>query len=313
MCCLHGSVRHLSQSLPGHAIDGTLFPNMSDDIKRTLHAAVLRLLRPLVRLLLHHGVPYETFADLARWVYVDVAEKDFALPDKKQTASRISVITGLNRKEVARLQAMTVEDNAGAIESFNRAEKVVTAWRHEYPKAGSASHAAPLPLEGERSFASLVKRYSGDMPVRAVLDELLRVGVARKLANDVIELISDSTVVPDTANKQALLAVFGEDTADFLTTIANNVVALPEQRLLQRRAWFDNIPIEALPVSRELARNHGQAALENFADQLSRFDRDVTPNSEGTGRARAVLGIYYYEETIEVGKAVENDVREGDT
>ncbi|MBL0125849.1 MAG: hypothetical protein IPP88_25405 [Betaproteobacteria bacterium] len=97
-------------------------------------------------------MPYETFADLARWVYVDVAEKDFTLANKKQTASRISVITGLNRKEVARLQAMTVEDNTGAIESFNRAEKVVTAWRHEYPKADSASHAAPLPLEGERGF-----------------------------------------------------------------------------------------------------------------------------------------------------------------
>ena len=285
---------------------------MTNDIKRTLHAAVLRLLRPLVRLLLHHSVPYETFADLARWVYVDVAEKDFALPNKKQTASRISVITGLNRKEVARLQAMTVEDNTGAIESFNRAEKVVTAWRHEYPKADSASLAATLPLEGERSFASLVKRYSGDMPVRAVLDELLRVGVARKLANDEIELLSNSTVVPDTANRQALLAVFGEDTSDFLTTIANNVVAPPEHRLLQRRAWSDNIPVEALPMMRDVSRQYGQAALESFADQLSRFDRDVTPNSEGTGRARAVLGIYYYEETIEVGKAVESNVREGD-
>ena len=270
---------------------------MSDDIKRTLHAAVLRLLRPLVRLLLHHGVPYETFADLARWVYVDVAEKDFALPDKKQTASRISVITGLNRKEVARLQAMTVEDNAGAIESFNRAEKVVTAWRHEYPKAGSASHAAPLQLEGERSFASLVKRYSGDMPVRAVLDELLRVGVARRLENGEVELISRGTVVPDAENRLTLLANFGQDAADFIASFSHNVLASSEHKFFQRKAWFDNIPIEALAVSRELAKQHGQAALENFADQLSRFDRDVTPNSEGTGRARAVLGIYYFEET----------------
>ena len=270
---------------------------MADDIKRTLHAAVLRLLRPLVRLLLHHSVPYETFADLARWVYVDVAEKDFALPNKKQTASRVSVITGLNRKEVARLQEMTVEDNTGAIESFNRAEKVVTAWRHEYPKADSPSHAASLPLEGKRSFATLVKRYSGDMPVRAVLDELLRVGVVRKLADDKIELVSAGTIVPDAENRQTLLANFGQDAADFVASFSHNVLASSEQKFFQRKAWFDNIPIEALAVSRELAKQHGQAALENFADQLSRFDRDVTPNSEGTGRARAVLGVYYFEET----------------
>ena len=280
---------------------------MTDDIKRTLNAAVLRLLRPLVRLLLHHGVPYETFADLARWVYVDVAEKDFALPDKKQTASRISVITGLNRKEVARLQAMTVEDNTAAIESFNRAEKVVTAWRHEYPKAGSPSRASSLPLEGERSFATLVKDFSGDMPVRAVLDELMRVGVVKRLENGEVELLSDGTIVPDTENRQALLAYFGQDTSDFISSFSHNVLAPPEDKLFQRTAWFDNIPVEALAVSRDLARQHGQAALESFADQLSRFDRDVTPNSEGTGRARAVLGIYYYEETTEAGKEAGSD------
>lgn len=274
---------------------------MNNDIKRTLKAAVLRLLRPLVRLLLHHGVPYETFADLARWVYVDVAEKDFALEKKKQTVSRISVITGLNRKEVARLQEMTVEDNTGAIESFNRAEKVVTAWRHEYPKAGSASHAAPLPIEGERSFATLVKRYSGDMPVRAVLDELLRVGVVRRLESGEIELLSDWAVVPDAENREALLAVLGNDSADFLTTISHNVMARPEERLFQQRAYSDNMPVEALTIMRGIARQQGKETLERFADQLSKFDRDVSPNSEGTGRARAVLGVYYFEETIEPG------------
>ena len=274
---------------------------MANDIKRTLHAAVLRLLRPLVRLLLHHSVPYETFADLARWVYVDVAEKDFALPNKKQTASRISVITGLNRKEVARLQEMTVEDNAGAIESFNRAEKAVTAWRHEYPKADSPSHAASLPLEGKRSFATLVKRYSGDMPVRAVLDELLRVGVVRKLADDKIELVSRGTIVPDAENRQTLLANFGQDASDFIGAFSHNVLTSDEHKLFQRRAWSDNIPVEALPLSREFAKRHGQTALENFANQLAPFDQDVSPNTEGTGRARVVLGIYYYEETIEAG------------
>ena len=279
---------------------------MSNDIKRTLHAAVLRLLRPLVRLLLHHSVPYETFADLARWVYVDVAEKDFALEKKKQTASRISVITGLNRKEVARLQAMDAAHNTNAIESINRAEKVVTAWRHHYPKADSASLAAPLPIEGEHSFATLVKRYSGDMPTRAVLDELMRVGMVRKRDTEEVELISNGTFVPDAENQQALLTLFGERSADFMSAITNNVVAPPEKKFFQRTAWFDNIPVEALTISRALAQQHGQAALESFADQVSKFDRDVNPNAAGTQRARTVLGIYYYEEVSKAENVAED-------
>ena len=274
---------------------------MANDIKRTLHAAVLRLLRPLVRLLLHHSVPYETFADLARWVYVDVAEKDFALPNKKQTASRISVITGLNRKEVARLQAMTVEDNAGAIESINRAEKVVIAWRHEYPKANSPSRAATLPIDGKRSFASLVKRYSGDMPARAILDELLRVGLVRKHENGEVELLSDRTVVADAENRQAILTQFGENSTDFLATISHNVLASDEHKFLQRRAWSDNLPIEALDVMKAAAKQKGQTIVDDFIAQFSNFDRDITPGVEGTGRARAVFGVYYYEEITDAG------------
>jgi hypothetical protein len=274
---------------------------MTDEIKRALHAAVLRLLRPLVRLLLHHSVPYETFADLARWVYVDVAEKEFALPNKKQTASRISVITGLNRKEVARLQEMTVEDNAGAIASFNRAEKVVTAWLHEYPKAGNPGHATTLPLEGEHSFAALVKRYSGDMPVRAVLDELLRVGVVRKLESGDIELLSEPTIVAETENRQAVLTQFGENSTDFLSTISHNVLVDDEHKFLQRRAWSDNLPIETLNALRSLSKQKGQAIVDEFITKFSNFDRDITPSAEGTGRARAVFGVYYFEEVTDTG------------
>jgi Family of unknown function (DUF6502) len=282
--------------------------NMSDNLKRTLHAAVLRLLRPLVRLLLHHSVPYETFADLARWVYVDVAEKEFTLAGKKQTASRISVITGLNRKEVARLQDMTVEDNTGAIESFNRAEKVVTAWLHEYPKAKSPTRAAPLPIEGEHSFASLVKRYSGDMPVRAVLDELIRVGVVRKLDTGEVELVSKGQIVADAENRQALLTLFGTDSEDFISTIAHNVMAPDERKFLQRRAWSDNLPVEQLDTLKATARLRGQAVIDDFVTQFSNVDRDITPTVQGTGRARAVFGVYYYEEISEVASEAQSNV-----
>lgn len=279
---------------------------MNDDIKRTLQAAVLRLLRPLVRLLLHHSVPYETFADLARWVYVDVAEKDFTLPNKKQTTSRISVITGLHRKEVARLQVMDVADNTGAVASFNRAEKVVTAWLREYPKTDAVSRAAPLPIEGERSFASLVKRYSGDMPVRAVLDELLRVGVARRMENGHIELLSTGAIVPGAEDRAVLLTVFGQHTSDFLGAITHNVTAPNEEKFFQRVAWYDNIPIELLASTKLLARQRGQKIADDLTDELSKFDRDLNPNVEGTGRARVGFGVYYYEEVTAQASSTEN-------
>ena len=47
--------------------------------QQALFAAILKLLRPLVRILLRNGVPYGAFADIAKRVYVDVAAQEFGV------------------------------------------------------------------------------------------------------------------------------------------------------------------------------------------------------------------------------------------
>ena len=104
------------------------------NLRQALNQAVVQLLRPLVKVLLRHGVAYDEFAELARRTYVDVAERDFTLHGRKQTASRISVITGLNRKEVARLQALNspeAHDAQGAAGAAGAAGEVGGRTRFE--------------------------------------------------------------------------------------------------------------------------------------------------------------------------------------
>jgi hypothetical protein len=60
-------------------------------------AALAVLLRPLVRILLRHGIPCDVLSAVARQVYVRVAAEEFVLPGKKQTTSRVSILTGLTR------------------------------------------------------------------------------------------------------------------------------------------------------------------------------------------------------------------------
>lgn len=63
-----------------------------------------RLLRPIVRVLLANKVTYATFDQIARQVFVEVADKDFTLKGRKQTVSRVALVTGLSRKEVLRIK-----------------------------------------------------------------------------------------------------------------------------------------------------------------------------------------------------------------
>ena len=77
---------------------------MNDEHLHPLFAALLKLLRPLVRILLRNGVSHRTFAEIAKWGYVDVAHQEFGLEGRKQSISRVSVLTGLSRKEVMRVR-----------------------------------------------------------------------------------------------------------------------------------------------------------------------------------------------------------------
>lgn len=59
---------------------------------------------------------------------------------------------------------------------------------------------------------------------------------------------------------------------------------------------YDNLPGEIIPRLRRLTEDQGQALLEELDRFLSRYGRDTNPESEGTGRKRAGIGIYYFEE-----------------
>jgi hypothetical protein len=138
---------------------------------------VWKLLRPLVRILLRSGMPYGVFADLAKRAYVDVASEEFRIPERRQTVSRVAVITGLSRKEVARVRDLASAEASVAAERCNRAARVIGGWLRDARFLDGSGEPLPLAMEGEgATFSLLVKEFSGDVPAGAVLDELLHVG-----------------------------------------------------------------------------------------------------------------------------------------
>jgi Family of unknown function (DUF6502) len=265
-----------------------------------LQSAVMHLLRPLVRILLNHGVPFSTFAEIARWVYVEVADKEFGIEGRKQSDSRISVITGLTRKDVARIKNVEKPEDRASGLSYNRAARVVSAWVREYPLEGTASGVAPLPLEGRRSVSELVRRHSGDMPVRAVVDELLRVGAIRLRDTGEAELMHKHYLPPHGERRK--LVYLGDDVADLIATIGHNLTAKAPDTMFQRKVFYDNVPEEHLPAVRTAARKRGEAAIDALVNEMAVHDRDANPKIEGTKRYRTMVGIYYHEELFAGGE-----------
>jgi hypothetical protein len=234
---------------------------------------------------------------VVKQVYVDVAFEEFGLSGRKQTTSRVAIITGLTRKDVARLRHLPRRDDHEAVQQYNRAARVISAWVRESEFHDASGHPAPLPVEGDQAaFGALVRRYSGDMPVRAILDELVRVRAVEQLEDGRIRLLARSYV--PTAGEVEKLGILGTDVADLIATIDWNLRAAPADAYFQRKVHYDNLPAEDMPELHVLTRDQAQAFIEQLDQWMAAHDRDVTPTVRGTGRKRAMVGVYYFEEDV---------------
>jgi len=263
-----------------------------------LRTAIAQLLRPLFRVLLRHQMSFHAFEALAKRVYVDVAIRDFGIPGKKPSISRASILSGLTRKEVQRLVALPTEPEVGEAERYNRAARVLTAWTRDPDFVDERGEPLPLdPLEGSINFGLLVKRHSGDVPVRAVLDELLRVGAVRRRDDGRLELVTRA-YVPQRSPVDKI-AILGADVADLIDTIDHNIEHGGTDPRFQRKVMYRNVPVSALAEFRKLSAAQAQALLERLDKWLSEHSTPPSKRSAAAARARVGLGIYYIEERVD--------------
>lgn len=262
----------------------------------TILTALARLLRPIVRVLLQNKVSYATFDQVARQVFVEVADAHFPLEGKKQTNSRIAVVTGLSRKEVLRLKRLPPLGDRELEKPFHRAARVVSAWVNDTRFQDKDGQPATLPMDGDVSFTHLVGDHSGDMPVRTILDDLLSAGVIEVDDERQVRLLRRA-YIPSQDDTQ-MMQILGTDAGDLAETIVHNLTADAGSRF-QLKVSYDNLPRECLPAFHALVSEKGYTVLEDFDQWLRVHDRDTNPAADGTGRMRAGVGIYYFQEQRE--------------
>ena len=269
----------------------------TDTPETVLQRAIQQLLRPLVRLLLRHSVSFAAFEEIARRVYVDVALKDFAIPGRKPSASRVAVLTGLTRKEVQRLTQEATPERNDITERYNRAARVLTGWARDADYRDRRGRPRHLEIDGDCGFAALVRRYSGDMPARAVLDELLRVGAVEQRDDGQLRLVTHAYVPQRSAIDK--IGILGSDVADLIATIDHNLQQGHADPRFQRKVMYHSIPVDALPAFRKLSGGEAQALLEKLDRWLAAHDVSDPDDGRAPARARVGLGIHYFEERLE--------------
>ena len=270
----------------------------SQSLEGRLLRAARRILVPLVRLLLRNGITANAFQELSRKVFVDVAYDEFGIEGKPQTLARVSVITGLNRKEVARLHKLEGLDQADLV-WWNRAGTVIAGWTTDPQFQTKAGYPLDLPFsEGEPSFSDLVRKYSGDMYPRSVADELLRLGTIEEVEGKL--RLTRRGYVPST-DPAGMIDILGQDTAQFMATIDHNIQSGGEDTLFQAKVQASNLPQEHLAAFNEYSRQVSLRAIDDVARWLN--EHDAGKDTSGSdARFAAGLGVFQINELVRAAR-----------
>lgn len=270
-------------------------PFSEDALQRTL----TRVLRPLVRLALACGLTFPTFSTLLRRLFIDVAEKDFPIEGKAQTDSRISLLTGIHRKDVSRLRTgeMPMPELPPPV---SRTSRIVARWLADPRYCDANGVPKPLPRiadEGQASFETLVADVTRDLRARAVLDEWRDRGIAVVDAEDRVHL-SAAAIVPE-AGDDALRHYFTRNLHDHAMVSVENMLASTPP-FLERAVHYNNLSPELAGRLEAIGRDEAMQLLL----RLNRIANEAVEQDAG-GDARWGVGLYVFHALEKAEPAIE--------
>ena len=260
----------------------------------SLTRAIEKLLRPLVGLLLEHGLTYTWLTGVLKRIYVDVADKEFALDGKRQTDSRITLLTGVHRKDVRQFRADPLSD-APPPESVYLGAQLVALWTSDDRFLDDRE--APLKLwrlpreDDEPDFEDLVTSVSKDIRPRAVLDEWVRLGVVQIDDSGRIVLKQEAFIPSQGFDEKAFY--LGRNIHDHLAAARHNVQGNTPP-FMERSVYYDELTQESVDKLSELAEQEGMQALKKINSRARRLQkRDAGSDEE---KYRMNFGIYFFDE-----------------
>lgn len=270
------------------------------DSKTQIHAALRRILRPLIRIVLRFGFSYREFDLLSKRIFVEVCYDDFMLKNKKMTASRAAVLTGLDRKEIVKLRK-PADHEVSSPRPINRASRVIGGWLQDKDYQQDNGKPKIIDIKGNKpSFEHLVKTYGGDITVAPILEELLRIKAVANTDEDRLELLAEG-YMPLTDDLR-MLDIMGDSAEDLFNTIAYNL-SKPKHPRFQRAVVYSQLSERSIEEFKLVSHDKCQALLLELNEWLA-HKLDLDTRLEVTQEnSRVGIGIYY----IENESIAEND------
>jgi hypothetical protein len=299
----------------------------SSGIPKAIETAIQRILRPLARLLLSFQITYPVFQQWLKHAYVEIAEKEFPLPDKPQTDTRISLLTGIHRKDIKRLRHEDPALNESP-ENISIGVQLAAHWMGQSEYLDQDKNPLALPFKakaGEPSFERLVEQVcKKDIRARVVLDEWLRLEIVSQQENaegtELLVLSPGAFVPSNSIDEKAFF--LGMNVADHLATASHNVsntrpseLDLISKDKFERCVYYDGLSESSIAELKQLAADQGMAFLHTLneralqlkqqqltteqltTEQLTTEQLTTETLEQGPYTQRINIGLYVFDES----------------
>jgi hypothetical protein len=259
-----------------------------------LRNALQKLLKPLIRILLRYGYSYHEFNDVAKQMFVDVSIDDFTIEGRKMTASRVAVLTGMDRKEIVKLINKHDGEDESINRPINRASRVIGGWLQDKDYRNKKGEPLAIPVKGDGiTFQALVRKYGGDITYGPILDELLRINAVEYSGDNEIKLLAEGYI--PVSNELEKLKIMGESARDLLTSINYNLDA-PKYPRFQRQVVYLQLSQNSINEFKLVSHDKCQKLLLELNEWLAGKLELDTRLEVTQPHSRVGVGIYYIED-----------------
>ena len=266
-----------------------------DPIREATIGTLNRVLDPLIELMFDSGVTVHDFNQLIRDRAVRAAAARVSRETGRASNSRVAIITGLARSEVARI-LNSVDTSSKKRLGQQPARRILAAWFDGPRFLAPNGEPAVLPIFGKRkSFEQLVATYGGGIPVRAMLDELTQINAVEILSD---QRVSAKSRLPiSTGLTDSAVSVIGERTRDLLDTLTSNL-RKTSSPLFEATALLSDADIELVSVVRREIVEQAENFINSANSLLSRSGVKQSRPLPKVARCRLGVTVFYFQDEI---------------
>lgn len=276
---------------------------MTQPAKQVTQSACRALLKPVVSFLLKCGLTWREFAAIAKSVFVEVASREYGLRGRPTNISRVSILTGIGRKDVKKLREELAGQAPERSDKATGATAVLSGWHQDPDFLDARGKPRVLSaVEGKDSFTALCERYAGDIPAVAMLKELRRVGAIVERNGKLT--VTSRSYTPAHSDPQWVMSA-AHVFQDLGNNLNHNLDAgkdKPSQFL--GRAMNSHIKAGDVPAFRDFLEEHGQDFLEKVDDWLT--EHSAEPES-ATKQVRLGIGLFAIQGDNDYEQVEDND------